>query len=121
MSERHWRLFVEDILESIEKIENYVRNMKFTEFENDTLKIDAVVRNLEIIGEATKNIPEDMKSKYQNINWKGMIGLRNRIIHDYFGVDLEIIWVIIQNELPKLKEQIKEILKKEVKNERKEL
>lgn len=113
MSERYWKLFAEDILESIEKIENYIGNMHYEDFENDNLKIDAVVRNFEIIGEATKNISEDIKNKYKNINWKGIIGLRNRIIHDYFGVDLKIIWFIIQNELPKLKEQIKEILEKE--------
>jgi len=81
MSRRDWKLFVEDILESIELIESYVANMNFENFKNDRKTIDAVVRNFEIIGEAARYIPAEIKTKYQNIDWKGMIGLRNRIAH----------------------------------------
>lgn len=112
MSKREWKLFIEDILESIEKIEEYIRNTEFDDFKKDNRTIDAVVRNLEIIGEAAKNIPEDVRVKYQNVNWRGMAGLRNRIIHKYFGVDLKIIWLIIKEELPRLKAQIEQILEK---------
>lgn len=113
MSERHWRLFAEDILECIEKIESYVGSMKFEDFKRDGKTIDAVVRNLEIIGEASKHVPNAIREKYRDIYWSGIIGLRNRIIHEYFGVDLHIIWRIIGKDIPALKEQMKRILEKE--------
>jgi len=109
MSKREWKLFVEDILESIELIESYVANMNFDDFTNDRKTIDAVVRNLEIIGEAARNISDEIKNKYQNVDWKGMIGLRNRIAHGYFGINLTIIWEILKQELPPLKEKMKQI------------
>lgn len=110
MSERSWRLFVEYILEFIELIEEYTAKMGFEDFKKDKKTIDAVVRNLEIIGEASRNIPDDVKNVYQEVDWKGMIGLRNRIAHEYFGVSLTIIWNIIRQELPRLKKQIKQII-----------
>lgn len=113
MSKREWRLFLEDILESIELIEDYVEDMEFDTFQRDRKTCDAVVRNFEIIGEAARDISDEIKSKYQDVDWKGMIGLRNRIAHVYFGVNLRIIWEILKNELPTLKEKIKEILEKE--------
>ena len=113
MSKRDWKLFVEDILECIGKIEKYIERMKFEDFENDDKTTDAVVRNLEIIGEASKNIPDIVKTRYQNVYWKGIIGLRNRIIHEYFGVDVKIVWHIIKEELPTLRKQIDEVLKNE--------
>ena len=109
MSKREWKLFVEDILESIELVESYVANMNFDDFKNDRKTIDAVVRNLEIIGEAARNISDEIKNKYQNVDWKGMIGLRNRIAHRYFGINLTIIWEILKQELPPLKEKMKQI------------
>jgi len=109
MSKREWKLFVEDILESIELIESYISNMNFDNFKNDRKTIDAVVRNFEIIGEASRNISDEIKNKYQNVDWKGMIGLRNRIAHGYFGINLTIIWEIIKQELPPLKEKMKQI------------
>lgn len=115
MSKRDWKLFIEDILECIGKIEKYIENMKFENFENDIKTIDAVVRNLEIMGEASKNIPANVKEKYQNVYWKGITGLRDRIIHKYFGVDLKIIWHIIKEELPPLREQMELILQKDEK------
>ena len=112
MSKRKWKLFVEDILESIELIENYIANMEIEDFKKDRRTIDAVVRNLEIIGEASRNIPDDIKGAYQEVDWKGMIGLRNRIAHEYFGVSLTIVWSIIKQELPPLKKQMKKIIEK---------
>ncbi len=109
MSKRDWKLFVEDISECIGKIERYIENMEFNDFKNDAKTIDAVVRNLEIIGEASKNIPKNIKDRYQNVYWKGIAGLRNRIIHEYFGVDFKIIWHIIKEELPTLRKQMKQI------------
>ncbi len=112
MSKREWKLFVEDILESIELIEKYVENMEFDDFVKDRKTIDAVVRNFTIIGEASKNIPEDIKKKYSNVDWKGMAGFRNRVIHAYFEISTRIVWYIIKNELLPLKEQMKQILGK---------
>ena len=110
MFKREWTLFVEDILESIELIENYVSDMEFKDFAKDRKTIDAVVRNFEIIGEASKYIPDDIKNKYQNVDWQGIVGLRNRIAHVYFGISLVIVWDIIKQEIPKLKEQMTQIL-----------
>src|SRR3989339_312001 len=110
MSKRDWLLFVDDIIESIQKIETYISPLGHDDFMADPKTNDAVVRNLEIIGEATKNIPEDVKKKFGGVNWKGMAGLRDRIIHHYFGIDMELIWFIITNELVPLKDQL-EIVK----------
>lgn len=110
MSKREWKLFIEDILESIDLIEKYTDNMNFEDFKNDRKTVDAVVRNLEIIGEASRNIPDEIKGAYQEIDWKGMIGLRNRIAHEYFGVSLTIVWNIIKKELLFLKKQMKQII-----------
>ena len=98
MSKREWKLFVEDILESIELIENYVHNMELNDFIKDRKTIDAVVRNFEIIGEASKFIPDDIKTRNPEIDWKGIIGLRNRIAHEYFGISVSIVWDIIKKE-----------------------
>jgi len=113
MSERKWNLFIEDILESIELIEDYIANMNFVDFKKDRKTVDAVVRNFEIIGEASRNIPEEERNKYKDVDWKGIIGLRNRITHGYFGIDLTIIWEILKHDLPPLKEKMKQILEKE--------
>ncbi len=107
MSKRDWKLFVEDILESIELIESYVHTMELSDFTKDRKTIDAVVRNFEIIGEASKFIPDNIKTHYPEIDWKGIIGLRNRIAHEYFGISVSIVWDIIKRELPRLKNQMK--------------
>ncbi|PIZ16743.1 hypothetical protein COY52_06150 [Candidatus Desantisbacteria bacterium CG_4_10_14_0_8_um_filter_48_22] len=109
MSKREWKLFIEDILESIALIEKYIRKMDFNKFSKDRKTIDAVVRNLEIIGEASKYIPGNIKQKYKEIDWAGVVGLRNRIAHEYFGISAEIVWNIITKELTILKEQLKKI------------
>jgi uncharacterized protein with HEPN domain len=111
MSKREWRLFIEDILESIRLIKNYVENMAFDDFKKDRRTIDAVVRNFEIIGEASKFIPDDIREKYESVDWKGIVGLRNRIAHEYFDISLSIVWHIVTKELQILEEQMKEILK----------
>ena len=112
MSKREWKLFLEDILESMSLIEEYVKGMSFDDFKEDRKTIDAVVRNFEIIGEAAKNIPENIRNNYKNIDWIGIIGLRNRISHEYFGVDFSIIWNIVELELSVLKKEIQNIQEK---------
>lgn len=103
MKDRPYDLYVEDILESIEKIENYIGGLEYEEFSKNTMVIDAVIRNLEIIGEASKYVPDDVRDNYPEIPWKRMIGLRNIVIHEYFGVDIEIVWRIITINLQEVK------------------
>ena len=110
MSKREWKLFVEDILESIELIENYIGNLEFNDFRKDRKTLDAVVRNFEIIGEASNYIPDYIKEKHADVDWIGIVGLRNRMAHEYFGISLEIVWNIVKQELPKLQNQMKQIL-----------
>ena len=95
-------LYIDDILESILHIREYTSGMNYQEFSSDRKTIDAVLRNLEVIGEAAKNIPIDIQSENQGIEWKKITGLRNILIHQYFGVNTMIIWDIIQNKLSQL-------------------
>lgn len=108
---RNYQLYIEDILESIGKILTYTKGMSFKEFSKDEKTKDAVVRNFEIIGEATRQLPEKIKTKYPEVEWKSMIDFRNVIIHEYFGIDLEIMWNIIEVKLVPLEEKIKKILR----------
>jgi len=109
---REYRLYIDDILEAVEKIEKYVEDLSFDEFTEDTKTIDAVIRNFQIIGEATKRIPEEVKGKYVDIPWKEMAGMRDKLVHEYFGVKLDVLWKTIKNRLPELKSLIKEVLEK---------
>lgn len=111
MSKRTPKLYLEDIKDSIRKIENYTRNLSFDKFKKDTLTIDAVVRNLTIIGEAAKNIPKEIKSKYPEVVWSEAIGMRNKVTHEYFGIDEDILWKTIKEDLPVFKKQIAKILR----------
>lgn len=110
MKERSNKLFVEDILEAIEKIKRYTKGLTYKTFAKDQMVVDAVIRNLEIIGEASRNIPDDVRDSYPDIPWKRMIGLRNIVVHEYFGVDLSIIWDIINRNLPDTKPEITAML-----------
>ncbi len=103
MSNRSPKLFIADIKEAISKIEQYIKDMTFTEFEKDDKTVDAVVRNLEIIGEAVKNLSQEIKDHYPNINWRGATAMRDRLIHGYFGVDKSIVWETITSDLLEMK------------------
>jgi uncharacterized protein with HEPN domain len=110
MSKRNPHLLLEDILLSMEKISTYVGTMEKDAFLKDGRTVDAVVRNLEIIGEAASRIPDDFKGAHPEIPWRKVVGLRNRIINEYFGVDLEIVWSVISNDLPPLKAGVNRIV-----------
>jgi uncharacterized protein with HEPN domain len=111
MRDRPYKLFLEDIISSIEKIDKYTKDLSFDDFQDNSLTVDAVIRNLEIIGEATKNIPPDIRSGYPYIPWGRMIGLRNIVSHKYFSIDLSIIWQIVTVNLPETKPLIKRMIK----------
>ena len=91
---------------AIEKIQDFTKSDTKESFAKDVKTFDAVIRNLEVIGEAAKQIPEDIRSKFTNVPWKEICGLRDVLIHQYFGVESETLWDILQNELPSLKRQI---------------
>ncbi|RXA21203.1 DUF86 domain-containing protein [Methanosarcina sp. MSH10X1] len=113
MPEKISTFYFEDILESIEKIRRYLGKASFDEFLENEMLIDAVIRNLEIIGEAAAHISPEICVKYSEIEWKKIVGLRNILIHDYSGIDIEIVWDIIQNRLDLLEAEIRQALNKE--------
>ena len=109
MSKRQPGLLVEDIIDSGNKILVYTESMSFEEFISDNKTVDAVIRNFEIIGEAANRLPEEFKDDHPNIDWNRIRGFRNRIIHDYFGIDYSIVWQIKKLFLPELLEKIKKL------------
>ena len=108
---RNINLFFMDTLEAIQSIKEFTQNMDYGDFIKDKKTRDAVVRNLEVIGEATKNIPDEIKEMYPGINWKVIAGMRDKLIHEYFGVSNQIVWETITNDLPMFESQIKDIIK----------
>jgi len=106
--------FIGDIEEAIEMIGLYTKGLTYQKFLQDRKTQDAVVRNFEVIGEAAKNITADFKTNHPEISWKTLAGLRDKLIHFYFGIDYKIVWNIANKELPGLRRQVKEILKQEV-------
>ncbi|OGP23805.1 MAG: hypothetical protein A2X93_04830 [Deltaproteobacteria bacterium GWC2_56_8] len=108
---REYKLYIRDIHDSIVKIDEFVAGMNYDKFSKDTKTSDAVVRRLEIIGEASKNVPRDVKLKYKTIPWADMSKMRDKIAHDYFGINLMIVWKVIREELPGLQSGIAEILR----------
>jgi uncharacterized protein with HEPN domain len=97
---RNALLYLEDMLLSMNRIETYIAGMDFRAFTETSLVTDAVIRNLEIIGEAVKNIPDSITSQYPEMPWSQMYRLRNRVSHEYFGIDQEVIWRIAKDHLP---------------------
>jgi uncharacterized protein with HEPN domain len=102
-------LYIEHILDSIEKIESYTKDLTKKDFSKNDLVQDAVIRNFEIIGEASKKISNDLKQTYHEISWKGISGMRDKLIHDYMGVDFKVIWTTIKKDLPILKIKMTEV------------
>lgn len=107
---RDYRVFLEDMLGSLARIQTLTSGMSCDEFTKELTRQEAVIRNLEIIGEASKSVPHAVRSRYPEVDWARIGGLRNVLIHQYFGIDLEIIWDIIQTKLPNLDAQVKRIL-----------
>lgn len=109
--EKNPKIFLEHIVESIDLIQGYIADLKFEEFIKLKETQDAIVRRLEIIGEAAKNLPKDFKEKHSEINWKEIVGMRDKIIHEYYDVDLKIVWDTIKGDLPAFMVKIKNLLR----------
>ena len=110
---RDYRLYLDDTRESCEKVLRYVRGLTFDQFMHDEKTFDAVVRNLEVIGEATKHIPLDVRSRYPEVEWPKIAGLRDVVVHEYFGLDEDILWDVVQNHVPVLLNHVLRILAQE--------
>ncbi|MBU2565496.1 MAG: DUF86 domain-containing protein [Candidatus Thermoplasmatota archaeon] len=105
--------YLKHILDSIYRIEDYVQEIEYEDFMDNHLLQDGVIRQLEIIGEATKRLSEDIKEKYPNISWKDMAGMRDKLIHGYFGVDLDAVWDTAKKDVPRLRNEIEKIMEEE--------
>lgn len=107
---RDWTFFLEDIQDACTKIVRYTFELSFDAFQADEKTYDAVVRNLEIIGEATKNLPDEVLTMMPEVEWGKVIGLRNIIAHAYFGVNDQILWDVVQNKIPVLKQAVDRLM-----------
>ncbi|MEW6040032.1 MAG: DUF86 domain-containing protein [Elusimicrobiota bacterium] len=102
--------YVEDIINSMNKMEKFIENMGYEDFVKDEKTTFAVIRALEVIGEAVKSIPEDIKKRYPEIRWKEIAGMRDKLAHEYFGIKLEVVWNAVKTEIPPLKPKFQKIL-----------
>ncbi len=108
---RDVKLYIMDILSAIESIESFVEGMSYEDFRKDDKTLSAVIRKFEIMGEAAKNVPRDVREKYKHIPWKEMAAFRDKLIHFYFGIKSELVWNTIKLDLPRLKKEVKRVLK----------
>ncbi len=107
---RNVELYVKDIVEFMERAEEYIDGYSIEEFLNDKKTSDAVIRFIEVIGEASKNIPHTIRREFPSIPWRDMAGMRNKVIHSYFVVDFENVWLVVKEDIPIIKPKIKEVL-----------
>ena len=107
---RDSRVYLDDILEATRKITSYTANLSKAAFLEDEKTFDAVVRNLEVIGEAVKKLPDELRAQHPTLEWKKMAGLRDILIHEYFGLDSEIVWDIVKNKVPTLNQAVRAML-----------
>ena len=109
---RNYELYLKDILEAMDATEKFVEGMEFEDFKNDDKTSSAVIRKFEIIGEAAKSIPEEIRKKYPSIPWKEMAGMRDKLVHFYFGIKYDLVWQTIKDVNPKIRPLILEVMEK---------
>ena len=114
---RDYRDYLQDIRDAITETEEFTSGMSFETFTRDRKTINAVVRSLEVLGEAAKRIPDNLRAQSPDVPWKLMAGMRDKLIHEYFGVDLSMVWMVIKDELPPLLPAIERLLKELEKQE----
>ena len=107
--ERLLQDYLNDIIDSIDDINEFVTGMNFEAFANDKKTVNAVIRSLEVIGEAVNKLPQHIRDQYSESPWEEMVGMRNRLVHEYFGVDLNIVWQTIEEDLPSLKRNVRKM------------
>ena len=107
---RDYRLYLDDILNAVDKIEKYTEGLNIKQFRSDEKTFDAVIRNLEIIGEAVKHIPPNIRKRASELPWKQMAGMRDKLIHAYFGVRYDVVWETVRKRLPEVRASIKAIV-----------
>lgn len=107
---RDYRLFLFDIIDAMASIDSFVRDMDFDAFIADDKTFSAVIRKFEIIGEASKHVPQEVRVQFPQIPWKAMAGMRDRLIHVYFGIDQRLVWETITSVLPELKPELEDLL-----------
>ncbi len=110
MSPRNWRYRLEDISDALDMISQYVHGLDYDGWKEDRKTVDAVIRNLEIIGEAASHVSEEIQQQYDDIPWTQMKAMRNILIHEYFGVDIDVLWQTVQEDLPSLKAKFQKVL-----------
>jgi uncharacterized protein with HEPN domain len=110
MKNRDYTDYINDILNSIEEVAEFTNGMSLEDFLKDKKTVNAVIRSLEVLGEAAGKLPEDLRRKAPDVPWTKMTGMRNKLIHEYFGVDLEIVWAVVKEELPPLTSHLKKLL-----------
>ena len=107
---REYRLFLDDMLKACDKVMRFTRGLSLEQFQADEKTFDAVMRDLEIIGEAAKHIPDEMRRQHPGIHWREISGFRDIVAHEYFGLDMEVVWDVITRQVPTLHNQLKRLL-----------
>jgi len=109
MKDRDWRDYINDLIEACEDILSFTKGMSYSNFSGDKKTTNAVIRSLEVIGEATKNLPLSFRDNYPDIPWKQMAGMRDKLIHEYFGIDKQMVWQVIEKHIPDILALIKKM------------
>jgi uncharacterized protein with HEPN domain len=113
VKKREYRDYLQDIYDAINEVATFIEGMTYKDFLKDKKTINAVIRSIEVIGEASKQLPKAIKDKYPSIPWTKMAGMRNKVIHEYFGVDIEIVWKTAKKQIPALEKKISYLIKQE--------